>query len=185
MSFPDRAPFTQITEVRRNTHHVFHIRITNHRNQQTIRRIRGKADMKIFLVNQAVAVCRHGGIEYRELLERDHAGFNIESQRRQSDIVRGCGFFQFFAALLEFRDIRFIILRDVRQIDPACVQPRTRYLLNTAQRPDLNLAEFREIDLRYAGPGGARAHIGLSGQYRFDESPSHRLSGLCPSGPFP
>ena len=39
-----------------------------------------------------------------------------------------------------------VVLRDVRQVDPARLQPRTGNLLYACQRLNVDLTKFREID---------------------------------------
>ena len=49
-----------------------------------------------------------------------------EGERRQANTASLRFLLQRHAPLLELRDVRFIVLRDVRNVDPARVQTRTR-----------------------------------------------------------
>ena len=60
------------------------------------------------------------------------------------------------AFLLELRDVGFVVLRDVRHVDPARVQPRARDLLDARQRLGFDAAVLREIDGRHRGQRAGR-----------------------------
>ena len=51
----------------------------------------------------------------------------------------------------EIGDVRIVVLRDVRQIEPARLQARTGDALDARQRLDLDGTELREIDFRHLG----------------------------------
>ncbi len=55
---------------------------------------------------------------------------------------------QLAAQCLELGDVRLIELRDVRDVDPACMQARARNPLDARQRLRLDGAELREVDGR-------------------------------------
>src|SRR5204863_5394886 len=55
------------------------------------------------------------------------------------------------ATLLVLRDVRFVVLRDVRDVDPARVQARARDPLDPAQRLRLYGSVLREVDGRQRG----------------------------------
>ena len=49
------------------------------------------------------------------------------------------------------RDVGFIELRDVRDVDPARMQPRARDALDARQRLGFHGSELREVDYRHGG----------------------------------
>ena len=55
------------------------------------------------------------------------------------------------ASFLHRRDVRFVDLRDVRQVHPARLQSRPGNLLDAAERLELDRAELRKIDARDLG----------------------------------
>ena len=89
------------------------------------------------------------GIEARELLQRLDARAHDEGERRELD-ARGLRALSLSASarLLELGDVRFVELRDVRDVDPARLQARTGDPLDARQRLRLDGSELREIDLR-------------------------------------
>ena len=55
------------------------------------------------------------------------------------------------AFLFELRDVGFVVLRDVRHVDPARVQPRAGDLLDPRQRLGFDAAVLREVHGRDCG----------------------------------
>ena len=52
------------------------------------------------------------------------------------------------AERFEIGDVGFVVVRDVRNLQPVAMQVRTGELLDARQRLALDLTELREIDLR-------------------------------------
>ena len=71
-----------------------------------------------------------------------------EGERRQRYTALFRRAFELLATLFETRDIGQVMLCDVRQVDPACLQARSRDFLNARQRLQLDLAELGVVDLR-------------------------------------
>ncbi len=59
------------------------------------------------------------------------------------------------AGVFEIGDVRFVELRDVRDVHPARVQARTGDLLDARERLRFDRAELREVDRRDAAEGRA------------------------------
>jgi hypothetical protein len=65
-------------------------------------------------------------------------------------------------------DVRFVHLPDMRDVDPARMQPRARYALNPPERLDLDRAELCEIDLWHLWQGRAGGALLRARQRAFD-----------------
>jgi hypothetical protein len=88
-------------------------------------------------------------VELRVLAQRVHARLDHERQERELHLARFRLGLHLFAELVEVGDVGLVVLRDVRDRDPAAVQVRRGQLADPVQLADLGGAELREVDLRW------------------------------------
>ena len=80
-------------------------------------------------------------VEHRELAHRAHRRLDDERERRHLDAGGRGLFLERAAQRFEFGDVRFVELRDVRDVDPRRLQARAGDLLHAIERLDLDRAE--------------------------------------------
>src|SRR5690606_37546076 len=156
----------QLAELLRNLVDVLAVDVANDGNDETVLRIDREAEMRVALHHEVLAVRRERRLEVRELVEHQGARPQDERQRREPDAALLGLRLERVARLLERRDIGLVVLRDVRQVDPARVQPCAGDALDARQRLVFDLAELREIDLGHGRQG--RAGRGRAAQDRLD-----------------
>ena len=133
---------------------VHFVRIAYHRNHQTIFGIGRKSQMIIMFVDQRLAILGKRRVHFGKFLQRRNAGFYDECQRRESDATFFRRAFKLLPFRFEFGYVGKIMLRDMRQINPARLQARTGDFLDPRQWRDLDFAELREIDRRHFWQSG-------------------------------
>ena len=147
VSLPAR-PFSESSaRIAGNFVDVFAVRVANDRNYKAVRRIGRKTNVEVLLQDHVLTRRIQRGIELRKILQRSNAGADDESQRRELDARLRRPFLQFAAQVFEVGDVGFVELGDMREVDPARMQTRTRDLLDARQRLGFYWAEQREIDL--------------------------------------
>src|SRR5690606_8297310 len=119
--------------------------IADHRDHEPVLGVGGITEEYILLVDELLAALVQRSVHLRELPERGDTGTNDESQDGEAYAALFRCTFQFLALFLEFSDVRDIVLGHMRQVDPACLEPRSGYLLDAGQRLPLDLAELREV----------------------------------------
>ena len=174
LSFPARAFSDSAGERTGQLVDVLLVRVADHRHQQSIGRVGRKAQVQVLLERpDSRRVASSEALKLRELLQRAHHGAQHERQRRELHADRGGPLLELDARVLQLGDVGFIELRNVRQIDPAGVQPRAGNALDAAERLNLHRTELREIGhlARVADrsrPGACRART--AGQRTLDVS---------------
>ena len=112
---------------------------------------------KYFLKHEILTRRIERGVESRKLLESHDACPHDEGQRRQANALLFRLGLERDTRDIQIRDVRLVVLRDVRHIDPACLQPRAGNALDARQRLNVHGAEFREVDFRHLGQRPAAA----------------------------
>src|SRR5262245_26735769 len=150
---------------------VLVIGVANHRHDETVGGVGGEANVHVLLQDQVLATPIERGIDLWEFLQSLDARLEDERERRQLDALLGRLAFELNTCGFQLRDVSDIELRDVRNIDPARMQPRAGDALNPIERPCFDGAELREIDFRYFRQGSGAGSCGsASCQYLLDES---------------
>ena len=169
LTLPSRALALSSRELPRDGEQALVARVANHRHDQALGRVRRKADVVVLLADQRRAVLAQRGVEIRELLQREHAGLDDEGERRELDALRLGLRLQLLAPLLQRGDVGLIVLRDVRDVEPARLQAWAGDLPHPGERHELDLAVLRKVhhrDFRQRRAGGSRR---LAGEYGLHE----------------
>ena len=141
VSFPARAFSDKLAQLPCNLVNILAIRITHHRHDEAVRRVRGEPHMNVLFQNQVGALWIERGVEQGELLQGFDACAHDKCQRSEFDTGLQCFLFQLGTRILEVGDIRLIELRDVWDVYPARMQSRPGDLLNPRQRLGLDFAD--------------------------------------------
>src|SRR5271166_7014557 len=115
--------------------------------------------MVVALEDQRVLLRRERAVKLLKLLEANDARLQQEGKQGHAVAVVLGGGVELLAIRLQLGDVGFVLLRDMRDVQPGAVQMRTRQALDPRQRPGLDRAELAEIlrrDLRYAAAGRCR-----------------------------
>ena len=145
--------------------------ITDHRHQQAVRGVDGKADMHVFLLDQLLAVAGQRDVEVRLLTQQMSTGLEQEGQYGQFDAGLLGSRLLVLAEGFQRADVGQVELGDMRHVEPAAVQVAGADLLQAGHVDGFDLAKPREVDLRHRrdtaasdGAGGrclALLHDGL------------------------
>ena len=95
---------------------------------------------------------------------------NDEDQGGQAHFFFGRLVLQRAARRVHVGDIRIFMLSHMRQIQPACLQSRARYLLDARERLDFDGSEMREIDCRHPRQRRCGCGSGRRDEQSFDVS---------------
>ena len=154
----------QLAEFLRDLVDIFLVRVTNHRDHQSLLGVRGESEMAVLFIDEALAVVRQRRVDLGKFLQRRDTGFHDERERRQRNAPLLRRPLEFLAFRFELGDVREIVLRDVRQIDPAGLQPRPGYFLDARQRLDSISPNFAKSTIGVFGsaapPAPASARSG-------------------------
>src|ERR1019366_8618842 len=130
------------------------VNLLDDRDDQAFRRIDRDADVVEFLVNESVFLRCERGVEVRKRLQCIDRCLHQEWQKRNAVrffLVGLAGIVEFLAILLDLRNIRLVIMGDVRNVEPRAMEKRSRNPLDPHHRLDLDRAELREVDGRNFG----------------------------------
>src|SRR3954471_47137 len=136
----------QLAELARDVEDALLVGVLDDRDDESVRRVGGEADVVVALEDEVVAVER--AVELRERLERRHDRLDHQRDHRDLHALLGVGVVRLLAERLEVGDVRLVVVGDVRDHHPVAVQVRAADLLDPRQRDALDLAELREVDLR-------------------------------------
>ena len=101
--------------------------------------------MQVFLEDQIFARGIERGIELRELLQSPHHGAQYKGERCELYAQCGGTLLELGARGFQIGNVGLIELRDVRQIDPARMQPSAGYAPDSAERLSLHCTELRKV----------------------------------------
>ena len=118
--------------------------VLDDRDDEPVRRVGGEADVVVALEHQIVAVQRR--IHDRVRLQRRDD--RLRQQRHHRHLGLGLLGVGALAERLQLRDVRLVVVGDVRDHHPVAGQVRTADLLDPGQRLTLDLTELLEVGLR-------------------------------------
>jgi len=143
------------------------INVLDHRDQQAIRGVYGKADVDVLLADDRFAARRQRAVEVWHFLEQVRAGLEQQRQYGQFHTSFFCDGFLRDAEGFQLSDVSLIELSHVRDVQPAAVQARRADLHQASHGHFFNFAEAAEVhdrDRRNAsttGCTGGRSFLGL------------------------
>ena len=141
---------------------VLLIHVVNHRYEQSAIGVNRDTDVDVLLVDDLFLRHVDAGVELWENLQRGGADF----QRDSCDRHFAAGFFGLWreasSQLLEFGDISFVVLSDVRNSAPCFPQVLGGFPPDTAHRYALDFPPFRKIGKLRLNHMGARRLRGLA-----------------------
>ena len=142
--------------------------VLDHRDQQAVRGVHGKADVHVLLADDGLAAWRQRAVEVWQFLEQEGAGLEQQGQHGQLNAsLLGHGLLR-NAEGFQFGDVGGVELGHVRHVQPAAVQVGSTDLRQAGQGHFFHFTELAEVhgrDRRDAGAtgcaSGCRCFLGL------------------------